>query len=218
MANLICFPHYTCGGLLCDILNQKFSSVTTNGGLNSVQHSIGKIGDTDTIFTNYDPNAFIQRVSAMEIPDESWIGTHCWPGRLPLEHFGKVLVVTTTTYKSKIYRWARAYYHYFAPQWHNLTGIGIIDKARETAKNYIIPFEPLSGPNIQNLEFADVVETTQEFCQAVDFCDYTRHIDRWRDVNAFLYKQKFWQSDIVNYYYQAEFEVNLGRYYVYNFK
>ena len=46
--NLICFPHYTCGGVLCDILNQTFSPVLSHGGLGSIHHAIGKIGDYPT--------------------------------------------------------------------------------------------------------------------------------------------------------------------------
>ena len=51
---LVCFPHYTCGGLLCDILNDTFSNIGTNGGINNIHHSIGKIGDVDTVQTNFD--------------------------------------------------------------------------------------------------------------------------------------------------------------------
>ena len=67
-----------------------------------------------------------------------------------------------------------------------------------------------------NVEFADVVETTQEFYHAVNNQDCEMHMDRWKTVNDFLYADKFWNSKIVQYFYQAEFEINLGRYYRYN--
>jgi hypothetical protein len=54
--NLICFPHYTCGGLLCDILNGTFSEITSDGGVNSIGHGLGKIGDSDTVMIDYDPD------------------------------------------------------------------------------------------------------------------------------------------------------------------
>jgi hypothetical protein len=217
MPNLICFPHYTCGGLLCDILSDTFSPLAANGGINSIHHGVGKIGDANTVLTEYDPQQFMDRVSTMTLPANSWIGTHCWPGLLPLDQFDKVIVITTTTFKSKIYRWARAYHHYFAPQWQELTGMDLVDKARETAKNYLVPFEPIFlKENVVNVEFADVVETTQEFYHAVNNQDCEMHMDRWKTVNDFLYADKFWNSKIVQYFYQAEFETNLGRYYRYN--
>lgn len=216
MYNLVAFPHYTCGGLLCDILSNTFSPLSANGGINSIQHSVGKIGDSDTVLTDYDPVQFMHKIASLATPNHGWIGTHCWPGRLPLNQFNQVIVVTTTTYRSKIYRWARAYHHYFRPQWQELAGLDLIDKARETAKNYLIPFEPVFEKNVVNLEFADVVEATHEFHSAMSHCNSTHHMDRWQQVNAFLYSDNFWKSDEVQYYYQAEFEKQLDRYYKYN--
>ena len=156
MLNLICFPHYTCGGLLCDIMTGLFSPIGTNGGIDSIHHSVGKIGDTSTVMLDYDADKFMQKVSLMDTKNDTWIGTHCWPGQLPLDNFNKILIVTTTTFKSKIYRWARVYHHYFLPTWKNLSGIDLVDKSRETAKNYLIPFQPvLDKPNVLNVEFAD---------------------------------------------------------------
>lgn len=215
MPNLICFPHYTCGGVMCDILSDTFSPVASNGGINSLQHSIGKIGDTDTVLTNYDPQQFMDNVTAMNLLKNSWIGTHCWPGLLPLDEFDQIIVITTTTFKSKIYRWARAHHHYFAPQWGELTGMYLVDKTRETAKNYVIPFMPVFASNVLNIEFADVVETTQEFQYAINYRDCTKHVQRWKEINHFLYADKFWDSEIVQCFYQAEFEINLNRYYKY---
>ena len=216
MLNLICFPHYTCGGLLCDIMTDSFSPMGPNGGIASIQHSMGKIGDTNTVMFDYKPEEFMQTLSSKNLVDNTWIGTHCWPGHLPLDQFNKVLIVTTTTFKSKIYRWARAHYHYFSSEWKSIIGMELLDKSRETAKNYLVPFEPvLSGPNVLNVEFADIVETTQEFCYAINYQEYIRHMTRWKEVNYFLYVEDFWKSDIVKHFYQAELEVNLQRYYRY---
>jgi hypothetical protein len=179
MPNLICFPHYTCGGLLCDILLDTFSPLFTNGGgINSIQHALGKIGDTSTVMLDYDADKFMQKVSLKDFKNDTWIGTHCWPGRLPLDNFNKILIVTTTTFKSKIYRWARAHHHYFLPTWKNLSGIDLVDKSRETAKNYLVPFQPIIGPNVLNVEFADIVETTQEFYHAIDNRESSKHMSR----------------------------------------
>jgi len=217
MNNLICFPHYTCGGLLCDILSDTFSPLHTNGGVDGVHHSVGKIGDASTVFTDYNPQEVMNNIATMDLPDHSWIGTHCWPGKLPLDQFDQVIVITTTTFKSKIYRWARAHYHYFIPTWQTFSGMELIDKARETAKNYVVPFAPVvSKSNVINIEFADVVETTPEFYYAINNRDCSMHIDRWKKVNSFLYSSTFWQSETVQYFYQAEMEINLDRYYRYN--
>ena len=187
-----------------------------NGGIASIQHSMGKIGDTNTVMFDYKPEEFMQTLSSKNLVDNTWIGTHCWPGHLPLDQFNKVLIVTTTTFKSKIYRWARAHYHYFSSEWKSIIGMELLDKSRETAKNYLVPFEPvLSGPNVLNVEFADIVETTQEFCYAINYQEYIRHMTRWKEVNYFLYVEDFWKSDIVKHFYQAELEVNLQRYYRY---
>ena len=217
MLNLICFPHYTCGGLLCDIITGSFSPLSANGGIASVHHSVGKIGDTDTVMLDYDTKKFMQKVLSKNLPNNSWVGTHCWPGLLPLEQFNKVLVVTTTTFKSKIYRWARAHHHYFSPTWKNLSGIDLIDKSRETAKNYLVPFAPVpTTSNVLNVEFADIVETTPEFYYAIDHRESASHIARWKEVNYFLYAENFWKSEVVDQFYQAELEIKLGRYYRYN--
>jgi hypothetical protein len=217
MSNLICFPHYTCGGLLCDIMTGSFSPLAANGGIASIHHNIGKIGDTVTAALEYDPIEFMQQVPLIKSRPDVWIGTHCWPGNLPMDQFEKILIVTTTTFKSKVYRWARAYHHYFLPSWKNISGIELIDKSRETAKNYLIPFQPvLDKPNVLNVEFADVVETTPEFYHAIDYRESADHMARWKQVNYFLYAENFWKSNVVDQFYQAELEINLGRYYRYN--
>lgn len=217
MSNLICFPHYTCGGLLCDIMTGLFSPIAANGGIDSIYHKIGKIGDVDTVLTEYDPIEFMRQVPLIDFKSDVWIGTHCWPGNLPMDQFEKILIVTTTTFKSKVYRWARAYHHYFLPSWKNISGTELIDKSRETAKNYLIPFRPvLDMPNVLNVEFADVVETTPEFYHAINHRESADHMARWKQVNYFLYAENFWKSQAVDQFYQAELETNLGRYYRYN--
>ena len=112
MVNLICFPHYTCGGLLCDILSGNFSKVGKNGGIESINHSIGKIGDANTVLVDYDVDVFLQQLKEENLSNNDWVGTHCWLGKLPVEKFNKIIVVSTSTYQSKIYRWVRAYNHY----------------------------------------------------------------------------------------------------------
>lgn len=209
--NLICFPHYTCGGLLCDMLNDTFSPIQDNGGIGSIHHAIGKIGDTNTILTSVDTELFIEKTK--HVKEDEWVGTHCWPGGLPLDKINKIINITTATDRSRVYRWSRAYHLYFKPQWNNMSGIDLIDKIRETAKNYIIEFPPMFDKQVYNLEFSEVVESTNEFKQL--FKNYPQHMSRWQEINSFLYSDNFWNSPEVKAYYQAEYEVKLKKYYVY---
>ena len=214
--NLICFPHYTCGGLLCDIFENTFSDIGSNGGLMSFSHQVGKIGDSADIFDDFDVNIFNDIIKNA---NNEYIGTHCHPLKLNLVNFKQVYVITTTTFKSKIYRWARAYHHYFSRsnEWQNLDILARIDKERETAKNYIKSFNPVVANNVINIEFAEVVEKSLGFQRITTGIgtNVNDHMDRWRSNNKFLYDQNFWTSNIVQRFYEAEYEVSLNQQYVY---
>ena len=214
--NLICFPHYTAGGLLCDILSDTYSPMDNNGGILSILHTVGKIGDTDTVLIDYDAEEFMQTVASKQPGPNDWIGTHCWPGNLPTDQFEQVILITTATDRSKIYRWLRAYHHYFAPLW-TMSGMELIDKLRETAKNYTISFDPLLGRNnVVNIELADIVENTAEFAHLTNGCDTGKHLARWQEINSFLYKNTLWNDLAVKAFYQAQHELALNRHYIYN--
>jgi hypothetical protein len=213
--NLVCFPHYTCGGLLIDILSDTFSPMNSvSNGVNSVRHNLGKIGDLDTVLTEFDATQFINKLSKLKLSDSEWIGTHCWPGNISLDTFNQVICVTTMTYKSRIYRWARAFYHYYlnSDPWQ-LSGMNLLDKQRETAKNYLIPFRPVVGAI--NIEFSEIVENNIQFQHLVNGHDVYASLYRWKEVNKFLYAEDFWQSVPVHRYYEAELETVLGQSYVY---
>ena len=210
---LICFPHYTCGGLLCDILNNTFSDIGPNGGIDSVAHRLGKIGDVDTINTNFSPEELAIRLKSIDTTQ--WIGTHCWPGNMSIDDFESIICITTSTWPSKLYRWLRVYHHYFCPQWNHLSGMELADKIRETAKNYHVAFEPVMAKNVINLEFAEVVENTKEFQQVVQGHQVKKHFDRWQSINSFCYKDSLWNDPVVKAFYQAELELNLHQYYRY---
>jgi hypothetical protein len=215
--NLICFPHYTCGGLLCDIFQQTFSPVVSNGGIGSFLHSIGKIGDSDAVFDQFDPELFNLTIQSLNYDQNIWIGTHCWPGKIDLSKFNQVLLITTTTFRSKLYRWIRAYHHYYSSSepWMEKVGQDRIDKERETAKNYLKPFLPVYANNVINLEFSEVVDISQEFKKSVETVDWNPHINRWRELNNFLYDSNIWDSTPVKRFYEAEFEIELKKFYQY---
>lgn len=215
--NLICFPHYTCGGLLCDIFNNSFSPVGKHGGIQSVAHSIGKIGDTGTVLVDYDANLLLKKFENMDLPNDYWIGTHCWPGILDLSIFDQVLLISTNTSRSKLYRWTRAYYLYYqhSEPWVSVSGQQRIDKERETAKNYIIPFESVEHNKIINIEFSEIVETTVEFRKLIENKNVDKHMERWKQINHFLYDSNIWNSDPFKRFYEAELEILLNKSYVY---
>ena len=216
--NLICFPHYTCGGLLCDILNETFSEIAPNGGIASISHGLGKIGDSDTVMIDYDQKTFLNMIENLKLQcTNEWIGTHCWPGRLDLSVAEQVVVVSTTTFRSKVYRWIRAYHHYYikSDPWISVTGQQRIDKERETAKNYLVAFDPVFQPNVVNIEFAEVVENSAEFQSLTAHNDPGQHLDRWRKINSFLYDPNIWSSTAVQRFYEAEYESYLNKHYVY---
>jgi hypothetical protein len=215
--NLICFPHYTCGGLLCDILNESWSDVCANGGINSISHQLGKIGDADTVLTNIDQQTFDQQLQIINAQSFEWIGTHCWPGNLDLSAVNSTVVITTTTFRSKLYRWMRAYHLYFSKSdpWRGLHSQEQIDKQRETAKNYLVPFDPVLKSNVINIEFAEVVENSKQFKDLTKDKPVEKHISRWQNINSFLYDPDLWNSIPVRRFYEAELEANLDQYYVY---
>ena len=126
---LICFPHYTAGGLLCDILQGKFSETAANGGIKSNEHALGKIGDSDTVYTNFDKEVLARKCLPyrdLDIP----VGTHCWPGNIDKSMYKEIILITTETTKSKVYRWLRAWHLYFSKidTVKKLTGMERIDK------------------------------------------------------------------------------------------
>jgi hypothetical protein len=215
--NLICFPHYTCGGLLCDIFNETFSEVGENGGIKSIHHGLGKIGDSNNIFETYDPQVLYNTINKYDVTDEQWIATHCHPAILDYSKFNSILIITTTTFKSKIYRWIRSYYHYYCKSaaWHGLSGLEQIDKERETAKNYLKPFLPIIADNVTNIEFSEIVENSIEFKHLIGNLEFNRHLDRWKQLNSFLYDTDIWTSIPVKRFYEAELEINLGKEYRY---
>jgi hypothetical protein len=94
-----------------------------------------------------------------------------------------------------------------------LSGIDLVDKQRETAKNYLVPFKPVNGAI--NIEFSEIVENNPQFQQLVTAHSTQASLDRWQEVNGFLYAADFWQSIPVQRYYEAELELSLGQSYVY---
>jgi hypothetical protein len=193
--------------------------VGNNGGIQSINHSIGKIGDTNSVFVEVvqkDVDLIINNAKSINLPDNAWIGTHCWLGNVRFNNFGTIINITTETTKSKLYRWLRAYHHYFAPalQGSIMSELEEIDKMRENAKQYLIPFVKIQGKNVINLEFFDVVENTTKFKHTVQ-TSTAKHLKRWQQINSFLYEQELWNSFPAKRFFEAEYETVLEADYMY---
>ena len=212
--NLVSFPHYTCGGLLCDMLNHTFSEIGSNGGIQSIEHSVGKIGDSPDVMEEFDSETFVKHLQRHATA--RWIGTHCWLGKIDLQRINQVINVTTETYRSRLYRWVRAYHLYYlkSDPWQGLSGIDAIDKQRETAKNYLRAFRRIEHTHVVNLEFADVVEAKPSLIKLVG-SDVHQHLERWQQANAFLYSRDFWSSPAAQRFHEAEHEIALQQHYIY---
>jgi hypothetical protein len=213
---LICFPHYTAGGLFCDIFNRMFSEQQSYGGLNNPYHGLGKINNDAIVLTDYDVDQFNSQVEPYVSTDLT-IGTHCWPGRLNLDQYELTINITTATFRSRAYRWLRVYYHYYVKTdpWQAVSGIDRIDKERETAKSYLEPFVPVDHPTCRNLEFSEIVDNTAEFQSLVKDYDFAPHIQRWSKVNDFLYDSDVWNSQAMRRFHEAELEIKLNKHYAY---
>lgn len=202
---IICFPHYTCGLLLCNILNEDSGNY---------YHEAGKIGDSNTIFDQFDLNDLMAQINDFDIGNK-WISSHCWLGP-HINLFDKVINVTTETYKSKLYRWLRTYYHYFSikQDWKDLSGIDYIDKVRETAKSYMVPFKSITADNVINIEFADIVESNTAL-KKIYSKDIEKYMAPWKLKNLFLYDDHIMITEPAKRFHEAEYEIVTGRNYVY---
>jgi hypothetical protein len=212
---LITFPHYTSGGLLCDMIDDTMSVTGSNGGLQNYSHNLLKVGKFDSIVQNsIDLAVFEEKFNSCQ--DAKVAGTHCNPNALPCEWFEKVINITTQTYNSKVYRWARAYYHYYLTSgpWEQ-KGIKWIDKARSTAKLYLEPNLLCKKPNVINVEFEDIVNSSSYFRNIIKDHSFDQQFEKWKSNNEFLYAGNFHTSEPVIFFKQAEYEVMTGRHFVY---
>jgi hypothetical protein len=200
---------------MCDILNNTFSPIANNGGVNSIHHNIGKIGDHN-IYLDFNVATLLAQLKDFQYTDV-WFGTHCWLGSQDLSNFNQVINITTVTYKSRLYRWIRAYHHYYSNSqpWQHLQGMQEIDKQRETAKDYIPAFLPVNHNRVKNIEFADVVECQTSFIDLLPK-HYHIHVERWQSINSFLYQPNVWQSTAATRFYEAEYEVLSNQSYCYS--
>jgi hypothetical protein len=192
--NLVCFGNYTCGALLCDILNLESSRLGPHNNIASSKHNQGKIPLAST-FTGkgFNLNAFNIKISPL-LENNSfknkWIGTHCWPGELDTSLFNNIINVTTESEKSRIYRYARIFYTMTAGLF---PGNKKPQRPYDT-KSWHQSYSHVQKDNVVNIEFEDVVEwknNIEDLLLGYIGVEYVKHIHNrmkfWRSLNDFLY-------------------------------
>lgn len=220
---LISYPHYTCGGFLCNIYNKEFNGFADHGGMDGEAHSIFKTRDDGkSPYTSIEELINI-RLTTWEskygkLPEA--VGTHYPADKMPLHMFDSVINVTTVTSRSRMYRWLRVYHHYFmeTSEWKSLRGIDLIDKARETAKQYLKPVGPVDHKKVYNVEFSDIVDCNTNCYNNIYKLNeevFQELQALWAKKNSFLYESNIWDSDAIKRYTEAEYEINARTHYKY---
>lgn len=202
---LVCFSNNTAGGLVCDLLNNKqpmINSYRTTSG----EHSVFKIEDTPTVQTTIDVDKWNQIITAHKNSDV-WFGTHAHPGCIPnFDMFTKVIVITTESRQSKVYRWLRYYHGWFKSthkDWFESDELDKIDKIRCLAKNIFHPFMSWNHPNCHNIEFEHIV--SGKFVEINNL--NTDNFNLWKKHNPWLYPvdETSWA---MNRFIEAEYETS----------
>ena len=206
---LICFSSNTAGGLLCNLLNNKFyPGIHLGYSLPSDEHDAMKMGlSSATIQKTVDIDEWNSRAQQLKDSD-LWYGTHLHPSAIPrLDLFVKVLAITTTSRMSKLYRWLRYYHGWFKSvetSWEETEELVEIDKIRCLSKNVFEEFTP--HPRCINVEFEDIV--SGKFINENDLnIEYFNH---WKSHNPWLYPIDA-ASWAVRRFDEAEYEITTNQ-------
>lgn len=218
--NLVCYPHYAAGGLICDLLNgPPTRSYLAGSSYTGLEHCLF-IGDNWEVYDEFDVAEFEQKrleaLTTTPLGSNPWLGTHCHPKLIDLSNFDAAISITTDSTQSQLYRWLRAYNLYFKPQWTEYTGIERVDLMRETAKSYLRPFYHCNTPLLHEIELQDIVKKSSRFwrvCQTFKSdVDFTK-VDRWLENNSFLFN--YLETPEFNSFMEAEYEVSTKQLYEY---
>lgn len=202
--NLVCFPHYTCGGLFCDILNKESSAFGKHNNIESLKHSIGKAPPKNYYNgTGFDKEVLYHRtlylnadVHGVFISPKSnyWLGTHCWAGNFDTSLYGNIILVTTENTKSKIYRYARVFYTMIAGKYPYISKP---QRPTDVESYKLLGYNKVIADNVFNIEFEDIVEwkpnVEELLIQFVgENCRDHMHRRRraWMQMNDFLFDER----------------------------
>lgn len=180
--NLICFPNFTAGALICDLLNNTTSEF--NGiVVRNKAHNFLKINDNGRVCRLFHKPHWDRQLNGTNILllgaeilnkdlTNFYVGTHSHPNCIPkeyLDRFNKIIAVTTETQESKFFRYSR--------MCHGLEGT----LPEHNANNVIESFE--SSTYCTNIEFKDIVNGKYIVENDLNY----EHYENWKKVNSFLY-------------------------------
>jgi len=209
---LVCFSNNTGGGLICDLLNHKHTW-SDSYKISNIEHNVFKQTDTPTISTKISDLDMWNKVSKKYKNSNQWYGTHVHPSAIPnLNDFEEVLIITTTSRNSKLYRWLRYYYGWFysvEPNWIEDDNLEHTDKIREMAKNVFVEFS--GWKDYPCVEFSDIV--SGKFVNERNL--NVERFNDWKSKNQFLFNSSInkWGTLRFN---EAEYEIITGLAYKYH--
>lgn len=210
---LVCYSNNTAGGLVCNLLNGTYIEETCHGPYDVASpyaHTFC-VGDTSSIQTSIDIPLWNQLIATNKDTNQ-WYGTHLHPSAIPdISVFDEVLVITTNSRLSKLYRWLRYYYGLFPrlwPGWTESDDLDKIDKIRCLSYNVFDPF--ISHINCKNIEFEDIV--SGKF--VIDYQLSWDYFLIWKLRNPWLYPIEY-KSWAVSRFNEAEYEILTGESYKY---
>lgn len=216
--NLICFPTYCAGAILCDLLNYEKSN-ESKGGIDNLNSSKLKVPFNKNNTILWYNIFFEKKIKNLDLNQNIWLGTHCWPSEVDTTRFEKVLLVYTNSKMSRVYRLMRAYFLFDnLHKKYNFDNDKLKDIDEKLQKLNLTEFKfdyaSVDDSNIVTLDFEDIVQWTN------DFHDFTKQnslnysldhfIERknyWKTTNYFLYEQSIVDKFIKRY---DDYEKMLG--------
>lgn len=227
--NLICFPPYGGGGLVCDLLNGTQSPHGSDGTVVNPMADQLKI-PIPRSFKSFRPDNkfsyqyfFEQKYeyTRFRVKPNTWVGTHCFPDEVDTSNFSKVIVISTENLLSKIYRFMRVYFMYdlwakkYNLQEDKTSNLDYKLKSLDL-KLYNFNYHQIIQPNTIQLEIEDIVHCSDYFkklvtdnCSNFNEAQFMGQFQIWKSKNVFLYDQSFVNKFIDRYKLFKETEENL---------
>jgi hypothetical protein len=189
--NLVCFPNFTAGGLLCDLYN-KTQTLIQHGTVRNKEHSVLKISNFDN------PNKFVwddvvyvlwekrcKQLSANIVG--KYYGTHLpAQGIRNKSDFTHIINITTNSHNSKFYRWLRYYYLEIDNRFWLDTESKINSKKvqMDNYKNFVLQTSSYDDIDCENVEFSDIVNGSYIQKKLLD----ESYFQDWKKQNNFLFE------------------------------
>jgi len=173
LPNILIATDFACGGIIITILNntQIVWNSRLQGSVTSEEHNKLKY------LENFD-----KRIK--ECKSGVWYQTH--DESIPLEYFGKKLVVTTEDIRSRYIIFLRCH-KFLNPAWVENDTLEMIDKIRELAKEYAIPRITNALPGCESIELIDLIKENHNL-----FDTSNEQWKTWKEANRYLYEPNEW--------------------------